>query len=459
MRVMRWGTRLLLSAFVMTLGCALSTSWAQEGNESKGPETPPAAEKPADKPEEKPGEVPAVKPEEKPAEKPVAAPVEPFADVLKKWNALDAQLSEISQQYAVAPSREERDALRSRYEKLVLDSEKLLPSLRASAEAAFVAAPGKDPEVNKILIGLVAYEYRRDDYPAALKLAQTLIDGKVEEPVLLAIAGMAAFRADDYETAEKHLKVAQAAKKLDPEGQEALAQIPGRKELWEKELAIRAKETESGDLPRVEVETTKGKIVIELFENEAPQSVANFISLVESKFYDGKTFHRVLPGFMAQGGCPKGDGSGGPGYEIYCECHQENYRHHFQGSLSMAHAGRDTGGSQFFLTFRGTPHLDGRHTCFGRIVEGMDVLPKLQRRDPSAVRPAAPDKIVKATVVRKREHEYKPTKVVKPGDKPAGEEKKPGETKEPAKKEPDTKEPEKKEPEAKGDEKPAEEKK
>jgi cyclophilin family peptidyl-prolyl cis-trans isomerase len=114
---------------------------------------------------------------------------------------------------------------------------------------------------------------------------------------------------------------------------------------------------------------------------------------------------------MAQGGCPIGDGTGGPGYNIFCECYREDYRRHFRGTLSMAHAGRDTGGSQFFLTFVQTPHLNGRHTAFGRVIEGMEVLAKIQRIDPEeqGSKPE-PDKIVKAEVLRKRNHEYKPNK-------------------------------------------------
>jgi cyclophilin family peptidyl-prolyl cis-trans isomerase len=164
-------------------------------------------------------------------------------------------------------------------------------------------------------------------------------------------------------------------------------------------------------LPRVKLQTTKGDIVIELFENEAPDTVGNFISLVEDGFYNDLSFHRVLKNFMAQGGDPKGDGTGGPGYNIYCECYKPDYRRHFQGSLSMAHAGRDTGGSQFFLTFRQTPHLNGRHTCFGRVIEGMDVLSRLQRVNPEMPGDETPDKIVKAEVVRKRDHAYAPRKV------------------------------------------------
>ena len=144
-----------------------------------------------------------------------------------------------------------------------------------------------------------------------------------------------------------------------------------------------------------------------LFENEAPNTVLNFITLVDKGFYNGLKFHRVLPGFMAQGGDPKGDGSGGPGYTIPCECYQPNHRLHFRGSLSMAHTTeRDTGGSQFFLTFVPTKHLDGKHTVFGRVISGFDVLAKLKRRNPDDQTVGPADTIIEAKVTRKRPHPY-----------------------------------------------------
>src|SRR5687767_10822724 len=136
------------------------------------------------------------------------------------------------------------------------------------------------------------------------------------------------------------------------------------------------KEKSKEKLPQVLLKTTKGDVLIELYEDEAPNTVANFVSLVEKGFYDGLTFHRVLDGFMAQGGCPKGTGTGGPGYHIKCECYREDARKHERGVLSMTHAGRDTGGSHFFITFLKTPHLDGKHTVFARVIEGMDVVDK-----------------------------------------------------------------------------------
>ncbi|RNI14040.1 peptidylprolyl isomerase [Methanohalophilus sp. RSK] len=118
------------------------------------------------------------------------------------------------------------------------------------------------------------------------------------------------------------------------------------------------------------IETDKGDIVLELFENDAPRTVANFEKLIKQGFYNGLNFHRVIPDFVIQGGCPKGDGTGGPGYTIKCEI---NPRKHTKGALSMAHAGKDTGGSQFFITHSPQSHLDGMHTVFGKVIEGMDV--------------------------------------------------------------------------------------
>jgi cyclophilin family peptidyl-prolyl cis-trans isomerase len=166
------------------------------------------------------------------------------------------------------------------------------------------------------------------------------------------------------------------------------------------------KATSAEPLPQVLLKTSQGDVLIELYEDEAPNTVANFISLVEKKYYDGLMFHRVIDGFMAQGGDPTGTGGGGPGYAIRCECERPDARKHQRGTLSMAHAGKDTGGSQFFLTFVPTPHLDGRHTVFGQVVQGMENVDKLKRRDPRMGGDA--DKIVEATVVRKRNHEYKP---------------------------------------------------
>ena len=163
----------------------------------------------------------------------------------------------------------------------------------------------------------------------------------------------------------------------------------------------------SEPLPQVTMETSKGRIVVEMFEDDAPNTVANFVSLVESGFYDGILFHRVVPNFVIQAGDPQTKdpalrerwGTGGPGYCIDCET-KDNPRKHGPKVLSMAHAGPNTGGSQFFITHVATPHLDGVHTVFGRVVSGEGVVDEIREGDA----------ITRATVAGKRDHDYAPRK-------------------------------------------------
>jgi len=132
-------------------------------------------------------------------------------------------------------------------------------------------------------------------------------------------------------------------------------------------------------MTRAIMETYKGTINLELFEQDAPNTVKNFTDLANKGFYDGLTFHRVISDFMIQGGCPQGTGTGGPGYKIKCET-AGNPNKHLAGSLSMAHAGKDTGGSQFFICHSPQPHLDGKHTVFGK-TDDMDVVNAIRKDD------------------------------------------------------------------------------
>jgi peptidyl-prolyl cis-trans isomerase B (cyclophilin B) len=133
---------------------------------------------------------------------------------------------------------------------------------------------------------------------------------------------------------------------------------------------------------KAEIKTVKGTMMVEFYEKDAPGTVANFVKLSREGYYDGLTFHRVIPGFVIQGGCPQGTGRGGPGYTIKCELDGGN-QFHDRGVLSMAHAGKDTGGSQFFvcLSRAQTAHLDRRHTCFGKVVQGIEVIDQIQGGD------------------------------------------------------------------------------
>ncbi len=153
-------------------------------------------------------------------------------------------------------------------------------------------------------------------------------------------------------------------------------------------------------LPQAKITTKYGDMIIELFEDETPNTVANFVSLIEKGYYDGLKFHRVVPDFVIQGGDPTGSGSGGPGYRIKCEA-ETNKTKHTRGVLSMAHAGKDTGGSQFFITHRATPHLDGKHTVYGRVISGVEIVDKVQQGDV----------MTKVVMLKKRNHKYEPAKL------------------------------------------------
>jgi cyclophilin family peptidyl-prolyl cis-trans isomerase len=176
--------------------------------------------------------------------------------------------------------------------------------------------------------------------------------------------------------------------------------------LWPAEQALRRAEEEADDLPRVEIITSKGRIVVELFENDAPNTVANFISLADSGFYSQTRFHRYVADFMIQGGDPnsKPDGTGvagqgNPGYYIPDEHSADKHRVHFRDSLAMAKTqAENSGGCQFYLNFRPTPWLNGKHTVFGRVIDGHDVVAKL-RQD---------DEILSMLVLRRRDHPYDP---------------------------------------------------
>jgi len=135
-------------------------------------------------------------------------------------------------------------------------------------------------------------------------------------------------------------------------------------------------------MKQAEIHTSKGVMKINFYEEDAPNTVKNFIDLAEKSFYDGLTFHRVIPDFVIQGGCPDGTGAGGPGYTIDCEL-DGDHQYHDRGVISMAHAGRNTGGSQFFICYnrQNTQHLDRNHTVFGKVYEGLDVIDQIRQGD------------------------------------------------------------------------------
>lgn len=335
-----------------------------------------------------------------------------------EWRTVVGRLHQLDITYQNAAGRR-RDELRGQYEELVTQGSQLEQDVIQAAVAAYARNPEANTDLAELLAGMAFLLFEAEEYEEALRVAQLIIDQGVSRRDMWSVAGLAAFATAEFDLAERHLRKADQKEKLTDLAARCLKEVAYYKSAWEREAKLRAAERSAGDLPRVLLRTTQGEIELELFENEAPNTVANFVFLVEQGFYHGLTFHRVIAQEMAQGGCPKGDGSSGPDYVIPCECYREDHRLHFRGSLAMAHAGRDTGGSQFYLTFLPLSHLDGNHTVFGRVVRGIEVLAKLQRRDPPtpeslrlnpnpnlAIPPA--DKILEAKVLKKREHPYRP---------------------------------------------------
>jgi len=340
---------------------------------------------------------------------------EGFAKIQKEWTDLIANLGAMKSEYATTTDAARKAEIRDQYNAGVEKAKQMEGKLVSAAESAFAEAPNADPKVEEVLVSTLFERVAHDDYETAFRLGKTLMDGKTNNKFVPALAGVAAYCVNEYDLAEPWLKAASASGTL----AKLCKELPNRhyanypeminetKAGWAKEKQIREAEAKANDLPRVLMKTGAGDIEIELFENEAPNTVLNFITLVDKGFYNGLKFHRVLAGFMAQGGDPKGDGTGGPGYTIPDEIGRPDHRLHFRGSLSMAKSAQpDTGGSQFFLTFEPTTYLDGKHTVFGRVVSGMGVLAKLKRRNPEEQTVGAADTITEAKVTRRRPHPY-----------------------------------------------------
>jgi cyclophilin family peptidyl-prolyl cis-trans isomerase len=327
-----------------------------------------------------------------------------------EWKGTISGLRAVRQEYQDAIDDDQRQALREKFDELLAKGRALIPVLRETGIAAYSATPDENPELTRFLFKVAKDELARDMYDRAWELGELLVEKDCGFPEIYNIAGVAAFVRNDYDKAKEYLTIAQQRGVLDSVGRTFVEQIEQCRTLWQEEQKLR--EQQAGKLPLVELETTKGNITIELFENEAPQTVGNFIYLVKKGFYDGLAFHEVEAGLRAITGCPKGDGTGDDGYKIYCECYIDNHRNHFRGSLSMETEGtKDTAGSRFFVSFAPTPRLNGRFTVFGRVVDGMDVLAKLERTAPSSPSDK-PDKIVKAKILRIDENKkYLPVKV------------------------------------------------
>ncbi len=290
-----------------------------------------------------------------------------------------------------------------------------------AALESFLAAPNQDPRASQIVYNTVASKLDGSndtsfDPRGALELSMTMLSNELDIPQVAYQAFRASYALHDFERADRMLaKVEASGTVLKPE---IRAKLEDTQFKWQREQTIRNLEQNTDDLPRVLFETTAGNFTVELYENHAPQTVGNFISLVEKKFYNDLIFHLVRPGQFSQCGCPDGNGSGNAGYQIPCETELPEIRHHFAGTISMAHNGKDTGGSQFFISHQPNLAFDGNYTAFGRVVDGLDVvfgIKKIDRTKGSEVG-KKPVTITRATVLRKRDHSYSPNRIAKNSD-------------------------------------------
>jgi cyclophilin family peptidyl-prolyl cis-trans isomerase len=340
-----------------------------------------------------------------------APPAEDAADfdpaewkaLLKKKADAVAQMTKISNAYQAASEDERRKleadfmALRDQFQRT------LSPRMVALAPAAFAQNPN-DLDAAEIMLQVT---FSQNRYWETAKIADTVLKQNPAHPLALNMGGVSEFAQHNFEKSAEMLEAAKQDEVLIPNlGGQYIDRAREYIDHWKVEQEIRQYEAAAaGDqqLPRVLMKTDKGDILLELFENEAPNTVANFVNLVERGYYEGVAFHRVIPGFMAQGG---NNPAKPVNYTIKCECYQDNARRHFSGSLSMAKTQqRDSGSTQFYITHLPTPHLNRDdmadeivHTVFGRVVEGMQAVAAIEEGD----------RIISAQVVRKRNHDYTP---------------------------------------------------
>ncbi len=246
---------------------------------------------------------------------------------------------------------------------------------------------------------------------AALRMFKKLESAGIDAPLLSLLGYRANLIMNDLEQARLLLIKAATQGRRETA---AMENLKSGYKGWLREKAFIKTDTENDNNPRVKIETDAGDMIVELFEDQAPNTVANFISLVESDFYNGLDFYQTTVSDLVVSGSPTNDGLGGPGYKISCECSATNARQHFTGYIATYPTRKDEGGSRFLITKQPRPSYDGKTTVFGRIIEGLENLYKIQIIDltrPNTNPEILPTKIKRMSVIRKRDHEYVPVKV------------------------------------------------
>ena len=320
---------------------------------------------------------------------------------------------------SIKTTDEEKEEIGEKLEKISKVVSKIHPKLFDLAEKAWLEEPSReDGEFLNFIIQVLETRMTVGEYERANAIMQGLISLKIPEilPDLYDAAGEIAFMLNDFEQAARFFELAEQNKVLSERCAGFKKDLSYYRSSWAKESVFRQQDSEKKDLPRVTLDTTKGKIVLELYEDQTPNTVANFVYLVEKGFYDGMFFEQVIPGEGAVAGRSLENPDGGPGWTIRDEFDATNSRNHYRGTISMMRGEPNSAGSMFFISFSPIKDLDGKYVVFGRVIEGMDVLTKLQIMDPTNPDPMAePDQIEKASAMTKRDHKYRP-KVIKKVD-------------------------------------------
>jgi cyclophilin family peptidyl-prolyl cis-trans isomerase len=347
-----------------------------------------------------------------------------YLEAFKEFRDALTQLDQVQykQQLAVVVTDEVFEDITKQWLEAIDQGNRAYEQWLSKAAEIFASDPQKYSLIGDSLVEMMMNDTDRDRFDPWLAPAKALYNAqRLNGLELLSSAGLIGFANNDFDFAQLCWTPVLEGGKLPEQGKKYMEMMPEFKARWERELEFRKTEAAKDDNPRVEFITTKGRIVVELFEDAAPEAVACFMYLVENKYYSRMPVFRVETHHCAQIGCEKGDGKGNAGFTIPGEANLPNRRDHFRGTVSIALGMNPTtniidtesGGAQFFFGFLPLPHHNGTYTVFGRVVEGLPSLSMFrvmnltddeQRKDKSN----RPDVVVSAKVLRKRDHEYRP---------------------------------------------------
>jgi cyclophilin family peptidyl-prolyl cis-trans isomerase len=335
--------------------------------------------------------------------------VEQFDALRAQWAKFSLDLDKARYRVNNCPPEQKNEAVLA-YDTLLEQGNELLRQFSAASVAAYEADP-TNTEAERYLQTMIEHTLAADRYEDVLRMTQAVIAHGKPDAKLYEQAALASLEIGDLDAAERMFAECEKLGALSDDAKQKRETIPEWREKLAREAKLREAEAQADNLPRVTLVTTKGDIVLELYEDQAPNTVANFVALAERKFYNGLEFFRVENGFAAVAGCPLNRGTGGPGHEIVCETDRDDRRPALRGTISMVNAGRGRCGSPFFIALAssGVRNSEAGNPVFGRVIAGMDVVERLRRVDPDTTSKDFPrERVLDTRIERRRDHEYLP---------------------------------------------------